>query len=121
MPETTQFHLRDNTLELLGADFHALEIIVGGRMEKRFIVPTAGLKIGRTPPSDVILADPMVSRAHCIVELKDDRLQVTDLRSTNGTFVDGHKVEGKAFLPVGSILKVGNVELTHVVRKPQDR
>ncbi|GLR47087.1 TIR domain-containing protein [Sphingomonas astaxanthinifaciens] len=121
MPETTQFHLRDDALELLGADFHALEIIVGGRMEKRFIVPTAGLRIGRTPPSDVILADPMVSRAHCIVELKDDRLQVTDLRSTNGTFVDGHKVEGKAFLPVGSILKVGNVELTHVVRKPQDR
>ncbi|GAA4017479.1 hypothetical protein GCM10022280_15900 [Sphingomonas swuensis] len=100
----------------MAADFHALELRVGGRIEKRFVVTGAGLRIGRTAPSDIILAEPVVSRAHCLVELADDRLRVTDLRSTNGTFVDGKRIKGASFLAVGSVLKIGNVELVHAKR-----
>jgi hypothetical protein len=104
-------------LEPHASTYHTLEPrnrIAGGG--ERFVVTTAGLRIGRTPPSDVVLADPMVSRAHCLIELADDRLVVTDLRSTNGTFVDGKKVEGKAFLEVGAVLRVGKVEFEHCLR-----
>jgi len=119
--ETTQFLMRDDPLEALGAAFHALEIVIDGRLEKRFVVTASGLRVGRTAPADIILTDPMVSRAHCLVELADDRLKVTDFRSTNGTFIDGKKIDGTAYLPIGSVLRVGKVELAHAVRKPNER
>lgn len=118
--ETTQFLTAEAIEELLGNDYHCLEIMAGGRLERRFVVGPAGLKIGRTAPADVILSDPSVSRAHCIVELADERLRVVDLRSTNGTFIDGKKVEGSAFLDVDSVLQVGSVNLRHKVRGRAD-
>jgi hypothetical protein len=107
-------------VDLLGADFHCLELVQGSAVLKRHVVSPAGLRIGRTAPADVILPDPAVSRAHCIVELADDRLRVTDLRSTNGTFIDGTRVEGSAFLEVGATLRIGSASLRHAVRGPTD-
>lgn len=99
---------------------HCLELTIGDRLEKRFIVSPLGLKIGRSPPADVILADSRVSRSHCMVALADNELQVLDLNSTNGTFVDGERVAGSTVLPVGSVLKVGNVSFKHEVRTRAD-
>jgi hypothetical protein len=113
--ERTQFSVTP-TVDPLAADFHCLELASGGQVLQRYVVSPSGLKIGRTPPADVILPDPGVSRAHCIVELADDRLRVTDLRSTNGTFIDGERVEGVAFLEVGSELRIGNLSLKHQLR-----
>jgi pSer/pThr/pTyr-binding forkhead associated (FHA) protein len=45
----------------------------------------------------------------------DENLEVLDLKSTNGTFVNDERVE-KALLAAGDRLRVGRVELT--VRKP---
>lgn len=119
-PETTRYYLRDDPLNALDDEFHCLEISRDGRLEKRFVVSPAGLRVGRTVPADVVLADPSVSRAHCLVELADDRLLVTDLRSTNGTFIDGRRIEGQSLLDVGSVLKVGQVALKHAVRRRSD-
>ena len=82
--------------------------------EEIFIVGPAGLKIGRTAPADAIIAHPSVSRQHCVIGLANDELLVTDLSSTNGTFIDDERIERAAVLPVGSILRVGQVSLTHV-------
>lgn len=100
--------------------FHCLEPTIGERVEKRFVVSPVGLKIGRAAPADVILADSRVSRSHCIVELMDDELRVSDLSSTNGTFVDGERIAGSSALPVGSVLKVGNVSFRHELRTSAD-
>lgn len=117
--DRTQFYTRSGTF-LDNDRFHCLELTIGDRLEKRFIVSPLGLKIGRSPPADVILADSRVSRAHCMVELADNELQVSDLNSTNGTFVDGERVDGSTVLPVGSVLKVGNVSFKHEVRTRAD-
>ena len=100
--------------------FHCLELTIGERVEKRFVVSPTGLRIGRAAPADVVLADSRVSRAHCLVELKDDELRVSDLSSTNGTFVDGERIAGSGALPVGSVLKVGNVSFKHQLRTSAD-
>ena len=97
-------------------DVHCLELTIGDRLEKRFVVERKGLKIGRAGPADVILADSRVSRSHCIIELAGDELRVSDLNSTNGTFVDGERVDGSQVLPVGSELKVGSIVFKHEVR-----
>ena len=97
-------------------ELHCLELTIGDRLEKRFIVSPLGLKIGRAAPADIILADSRVSRSHCMIELAENELQVLDLNSTNGTFVDGERVDGSAVLPVGSVLKVGDISFKHELR-----
>jgi hypothetical protein len=57
-----------------------------------------------------------VSRAHCLVEFAADQLRVTDLNSTNGTYIDNKRIERSELFPVGSVLRVGNVSFEHEVR-----
>jgi hypothetical protein len=119
--EQTQFFTRSDEIEMFGgSELHCLELSLGEDLEKRFIVSPLGLKIGRTAPADVILADAKVSRSHCKVELKDNELYVLDLNSTNGTYVDGERVSGTAMLPLGSALKIGNFTLVHELRMRSD-
>lgn len=98
---------------VMGDRLHCLELSMGGEIEKRHIVSPLGLKIGRTAPADIVLADAEVSRTHCMVVLKDGEIYVSDLNSTNGTFIDGARITGVAELPVGSVLQVGNRTLKH--------
>ena len=112
--ERTQFYTGTGTYE--PDEVHCLELSIGDKLEKRYIVSPLGLKIGRAAPADVILADARVSRTHCMVELNDGDVEVSDLNSTNGTYIDGERIEGTAVLEVGSTLKVGNISFVHEVR-----
>ena len=52
------------------------------------------LLIGKSPEkADIILPSDTVSRVHARIEKRSDGLYVTDLFSTNGTFLDGHRLE----------------------------
>jgi hypothetical protein len=99
-----------------GDKVHCLERLAGGDVESTFVVTPAGLSIGRSAPSDIIVGGIGVSRAHCLVELAADQLRVSDLNSTNGTFIDDKRVDRSAVLEVGSILRIGNVLFKHEVR-----
>lgn len=115
--QATQFYTKLDGVDLFGLDeFHCLEIAEEGGTGQRFVVSPVGIKIGRSPPADIVLADPRVSRSHCTVELAGEGLKVTDLKSTNGTYIDGERVDGQAMLPVGSLLRVGNVCFKHEIR-----
>jgi serine phosphatase RsbU (regulator of sigma subunit) len=111
--EQTQIVTLARDLDLItGERLHCLEFS-DGSVDRRHVVGPLGLRIGRTPPADIILAESEISRAHCLVALKDGELYVSDLGSTNGTFVDGVKVTEVVHLPVGSVLQVGNRSLKH--------
>lgn len=119
--EQTQIFTRSDELGIFrGDEFHCLEMSIADEPETRYIVSPLGLKIGRTAPADVILADTKVSRSHCKVELKNNELYVLDLNSTNGTFVDGERIAGSTVLPLGSTLTVGNNTLIHELRRRAD-
>src|SRR5262245_29336614 len=66
--------------------------------------------IGQSPSCDLRLSDPEVSRRHAALELVGRRVRITDLGSTNGTFVDGVAI-GEAFLRGGEIVRVGATAL----------
>jgi hypothetical protein len=112
--DATQFY-RSGDFEAFKDEFHCLELTVGDKVEKRFIINPLGVKIGRTAPADIIISDPRVSRLHCRVELAGDQLRVHDLNSTNGTYIDSKRVHDEALLDIGSVLQVGNVSLKHEV------
>jgi len=75
------------------------------------LTPGAVKTVGRTPRAEFILDAALVSRLHCRLIAAADNLEVVDLRSTNGTFVNDKRV-AKARLKSGDRLRIGRVELT---------
>jgi pSer/pThr/pTyr-binding forkhead associated (FHA) protein len=73
--------------------------------------PGAIKTIGRANRADFILDAALVSRLHCRLEAADEAVDVIDLDSTNGTFVNDRRVE-RARLASGDRLRVGRMELT---------
>lgn len=63
--------------------------------------------IGRGPDCDLRLRISSVSRHHCLVRLGPDEATVTDLGSSNGTFLNGQRVRSQAALHTGDELQVG--------------
>lgn len=91
----------------------------GRRFHLRMIkgVPAYGVyfvegraQIGRSEESDVFLVDPSVSRTHAIVEVDGAQPVVRDLGSTNGTFVNGERIEASQ-LEDGDELMFGNTRM----------
>ena len=74
------------------------------------ILPGSIKTMGRSPGAEFIVDASMVSRLHCRLTAGATELQVVDLESTNGTFVNGQRV-AQASLKEGDTLGVGRVEL----------
>ena len=80
--------------------------------ERTFRILTGAVRtIGRSTGADFIVDAALVSRVHCrLSALPGGELEVKDLDSTNGTYVNGARVE-TARLSSGDRLKVGRVEM----------
>jgi pSer/pThr/pTyr-binding forkhead associated (FHA) protein len=74
------------------------------------ILPGNIKTIGRAPRADFIVDAALVSRVHCRLTAGATELEVVDLESTNGTYVNGERTE-RATLKTGDRLGVGRVEL----------
>lgn len=74
------------------------------------ILPGNIKTIGRAARADFVVDAGMVSRIHCRLTAGAAELEVTDLKSTNGTFVNGARV-ARASLKAGDRLGIGRVEL----------
>ncbi len=66
--------------------------------------------IGRNATNDFRVHDATVSSFHCEIVLSGDSMLVHDLGSTNGTFIDGARIE-EGSLKKSQVLKLGSVEL----------
>jgi pSer/pThr/pTyr-binding forkhead associated (FHA) protein len=67
------------------------------------------VNIGRGDYNDVVIADASVSTAHAKLQRREAIWILTDLGSTNGTFVEGEKVTGEMPLSPGTILQFGDI------------
>ena len=115
--EQAEFFKRsDEFRETEGDQLHCLRRLDGEDEETSFVVTASGLKVGRKAPADIIVPGAGVSREHCLIELAADQLRVTDLNSTNGTYIDNKRIDRSEVLAVGSVLRVGNVSFEHEVR-----
>ena len=79
------------------------------------LLPGAVRTLGRATGADFIVDAALVSRVHCrLTALPGGELEVRDLESTNGTFVNGERVE-VARLVSGDRLQVGRMELVAIL------
>ncbi len=71
--------------------------------------------------ADVILPDSTVSRKHARIERRMDGFYVTDLFSTNGTFLDGHRLESGQAVKLNNGVQLTLSSLHYRVRIPQSQ
>jgi pSer/pThr/pTyr-binding forkhead associated (FHA) protein len=76
--------------------------------------------IGRSPSADIRVNDNRVSREHCVIELDGNRLYVTDLGGSNGTWVGSAKLLANVRepFPQEAVLHVGPAQLRNVTARP---
>jgi pSer/pThr/pTyr-binding forkhead associated (FHA) protein len=84
-----------------------------GQVEQTVQLSKETMRLGRHPSNDIVLSHPAVSGEHAlIVTILDDSF-LEDLRSTNGTFVNGHRI-GKHFLQNHDLIKMAKLQLEFV-------
>ncbi len=85
-----------------------LSIESGSHKGRKVTVGSGDLTIGRDPSSTLFLDDEEVSRRHAVVrELADGTVELEDLGSRNGTFLNGTRIEGSAVLKGGEKIRIG--------------
>jgi hypothetical protein len=82
---------------------------------KALAISATPLVIGRLPECAVVLVDTNISRRHAQVAMDDGAVVVTDLGSTNGTFVNGRRITRSTVRP-GDEITVGTSRLRVEVR-----
>ncbi len=87
-----------------------LYVIEGPNKGKIFDLKKGTFHLGRGPENHIQVEDPSISQTHLKIEQRDDRVFVEDLKSTNGTFINGEMIEpGKSVeLVEGSPISIGN-------------
>src|SRR5262245_568304 len=71
--------------------------------------------IGRDPANTVAVNDPLVSRRHCSIRHCGTQIQLSDLESLNGTFVNGVPAREKP-LEHGDRIRVGGSQFVFMIR-----
>ena len=86
----------------------------GGRLVslvdgKEYTIGSAGLFFGREAGSDIVVAQPEVSRRHASIAPNEQGYVLQDL-STNGVWVNGNRVQGSQLLSRSDVVRVGSEE-----------
>lgn len=95
-----------------------VQFLSGGRAGHTEVYPVtrfSSLYLGRDPKCDVCVdaeLDAMVSRSHAVIEWSDDdagnrQYTLTDLLSSNGTYLNGERIHGTVILNSGDQLRLG--------------
>src|SRR3954462_2726276 len=81
------------------------------------------ITIGRVDENDICLPKGNISKKHTRIVVKDGRIIVLDLKSTNGTYVNGRKVAGPQVISAADKVYIGdfilNVEPPDALQSPE--
>jgi DNA-binding NtrC family response regulator len=87
-----------------------LTILNGARAGTVVEVSKEHVRAGKGEDNDVVLPDATVSRDHFELIQQGDAYLIRDLNSTNGLWLDQHRIR-EAFLRPGSVIKAGDIQL----------
>jgi len=84
-----------------------------GTVEQQVQLSKERMTLGRHRHNDIVLGHPSVSGEHAVIVTILDDSFLEDLHSTNGTFVNGHRI-GKHFLQNNDIIKIAKFHVQFV-------
>jgi len=87
-----------------------LWIIEGEKQKKSFPLGRASVRIGRGGDNDIVLSDSTVSNRHAVLERQSEEFLLRDLKSTNGTRVDGRRIDA-VVVSAGVKIEIGKTTL----------
>lgn len=92
----------------------SLAVINGPDAGSVFRIEKPRMTIGRSG-ADIVLNDTESSRVHAAIEVRDTTYLVEDLKSTNGTLIDGQRINGPTELQNQSEFQIGGTTLMLIV------
>lgn len=95
-----------------------LKVLEGRQQGKTIPLHVRQFLIGREQDCHLRPNSDLVSRHHCVFTLDDFALRLRDLGSTNGTFVNGERIQGQVVLKPGDHVAVGKLSFEIVVKEP---
>jgi hypothetical protein len=97
-----------------------LVVVTGGGLEpgERFDL-FGGISIGRSPDADVRIEDRYASGVHARLYSRGASYYVEDMNSTNGTFLNGGRLEGEAELKDLDQIRIGGTEFRFELDVPE--
>ena len=96
-------HTKGADEKAAGAHMEAFLVDANG---KRLPLKEGETKIGRSPVSDIVIDDVTASAHHAVIVFDNGNFVLRDLGSTNGTLVNGAKVEARSLKP-GDVVQFG--------------
>ena len=87
-----------------------LVVIKGPQRGTEYVIAADVIRVGKAPDNDLAVTDETVSREHFEIVRDAKGYLLRDLRSTNGTFLDGAEIK-EAYLRAGSVIGAGATEL----------
>ncbi|MDB5036889.1 MAG: hypothetical protein JWQ35_417 [Bacteriovoracaceae bacterium] len=95
--------------------------ICGTRLDSshfRYEIRSDGLTVGNHSGNDICIESPSVSQFHARIDFIDNHYTLSDLASTNGTFLNGVRIV-KALIPDGGKIQIGPFDLQFLIRKEE--
>src|SRR4249920_2823075 len=83
-----------------------------GGEQRRMVFNKAEVTIGRVQGNDIILPKGNVSKRHSRIVLKDGKFIIVDLKSTNGTYVNGRKITSPLVIKDTDKIYIGDFIIT---------
>jgi diguanylate cyclase (GGDEF)-like protein len=81
-------------------------VIYGAELGRKYNIEGREMTIGRATVNDICVSQDSVSRTHATITADDSGVKIKDNESTNGTYVNDHKIH-EAYLKDGDLIKVG--------------
>jgi hypothetical protein len=79
---------------------------------QRYSLNAGSIILGRSSEADILVEDTGVSRRHLELRYANGRAVAVELGSTNGSFVNGQRIQGQTELTDGSVITMGRTRMT---------
>jgi len=88
-----------------------LVVVSGTELGRTYLLDERETVIGRDPSCELILDDEGISKEHCLIRADKGYFFIEDLKSSNGTYVDGKKIKKRSLLNDFERIVLGNTIL----------
>lgn len=85
----------------------------GDALGRRHVLAASQIVIGRGASAHIVILDDSVSREHAKCNVSGHTVEIEDLDSSNGTFINGHRIAGPTVLRDGDMLQLGSVHFKY--------